>query len=121
MHSPNLISSVVLLVMFLTNVATRAAEPKSITLFNGKDLTGWTPYLWNPRERKQDTDTLPSKVWQVRNSALVCKGRPTGYLRTNGELVNHVTECSETRGAIALQSEGAEINFRNIFLTAQRE
>ena len=53
----------------------------------------------------------------VRNSALVCKGRPTGYLRTNGELVNHVTEC----GAIALQSEGAEINFRNIFLTAQRE
>ena len=64
MHSPNLISSVVLLVMFLTNVATRAAEPKSITLFNGKDLTGWTPYLWNSRERKQDTDKLPSKVWR---------------------------------------------------------
>jgi hypothetical protein len=34
----------------------------------------------------------------------------------NGVLVNHVSACSVTKGAVALQSEGAEIHFRNIRL-----
>lgn len=35
----------------------------------------------------------------------------------NGKLVNHGVECSETRGAIALQSEGAVVEFRRVVLT----
>jgi hypothetical protein len=35
----------------------------------------------------------------------------------NGDLVNEATNCSATRGAIALQSEGAPIEFRDIVLT----
>ena len=35
----------------------------------------------------------------------------------NGHLVNHVTECSAAQGAICLQAEGADIEFRNILLT----
>lgn len=35
----------------------------------------------------------------------------------NGDLVNHGIECSESRGAIALQSEGAVVEFRRIVLT----
>jgi hypothetical protein len=35
----------------------------------------------------------------------------------NCNLVNHAAECSVTRGAIALQSEGRPIEFRGIRLT----
>ncbi len=35
----------------------------------------------------------------------------------NGDLVNHVTKCSQSKGAICLQAEGADIEFRNITLT----
>jgi hypothetical protein len=35
----------------------------------------------------------------------------------NGDLVNHATNLDATRGAISLQSEGAQIYFRNIYLT----
>jgi hypothetical protein len=35
----------------------------------------------------------------------------------NGDLVNHVTKCSQSKGAISLQAEGADIEFRNIVLT----
>jgi hypothetical protein len=37
-------------------------------------------------------------------------------LKVNGDLVNHATKCSVTKGAICLQSEGAEVHFRNIKL-----
>ncbi|MEK7407859.1 MAG: DUF1080 domain-containing protein [Acidobacteriota bacterium] len=201
----------------------QAAEKKPIPLFNGKDLTGWTHYLWDGATKKQDTDTPMSAVWSVENGVLVCQGKPAGYIRTvedyenyklslewrwpegatrgnngvlvhtttpnalgvwpksievqlaagnagdfwvigttlevpdvekrrqgrrhlnltdgsekpagqwnkmeitckgdeiivrvNGELVNHATKASATRGAISLQSEGALVYFRNIYLT----
>ncbi len=199
------------------------AEKQSIPLFNGKDLTGWSHYLWDSAERRQDTTTPMSAVWTVENGILICQGRPTGYIRTdqeyenyklvvewrwpegttrgnngvlvhtttpnalgqwpksievqlalgnagdfwvigtslevpdiekrrdgrrhlnltddsekpvgewntmeivcrgdeiivhvNGVLVNHATRCSVTRGAIALQSEGAVVHFRKVVLT----
>lgn len=211
---------------FLTGVAAtaawgmlaqaRAAEKEPITLFNGRDLEGWTGVL-------SDESVKAADVWSVVDGVLVCKGKPSGYLRTeredfhdymlslewrfpagskggnsgvlvhattpktlgiwprsmeaqlnhghagdiwvigttctienaaervkdrrhfnltddsekpigewnkyeifcesdnliikvNGVLVNHVTACSVSKGAIALQSEGAEIHFRNIQL-----
>jgi hypothetical protein len=200
-----------------------AAQNQSIELFNGRDLTGWSHYLWNSAERKQDESTPMSAVWSVENGILICQGRPTGYIRTdkeyenyklvvewrwpegttrgnngvlvhtstpnalgqwpksievqlalgnagdfwvigtsltvpdiekrrqgrrhlnltddsekpvgewntmeivckgdeiivhvNGVLVNHATECSVTRGAISLQSEGALVHFRKVVLT----
>ncbi|TAH39522.1 MAG: DUF1080 domain-containing protein [Planctomycetota bacterium] len=41
----------------------------------------------------------------------------TVTLKVNGELLNQATDCWETPGKICLQSEGAEIHFRNIRLT----
>jgi hypothetical protein len=192
--------------------AARAEEP--ISLFNGRDLSGWTYHLNKPNVPMED-------VWSVRDGLLVCKGEPAGYLLTkkndfenyvltlewrwpakggnngvlvhvtepgvlgvwprslevqlgsgnagdfwvigttidvenvekrregrrhfnltddsekplgewnqmeitcrgdevivkvNGDLVNHATKVSQTRGAIALQSEGTLIEFRNIEL-----
>ncbi len=198
-------------------------EAGRVPLFNGKDLTGWTYYLWNRQAKKQDTTTPMSAVWSVKDGILSCRGRPTGYIRTvneyanyklelewrwppgttrgnsgvlvhtttpnalgqwpksievqlakdnagdfwvigtslevpnaderrkgrrhlnltdgsekpagqwnkmeivcrgdeiivhvNGDLVNRATRCSVSKGAIALQSEGAPIQFRNIYLT----
>jgi hypothetical protein len=193
-----------------------AQDSQALTLFNGRDLAGWTGVLRDGNVKAED-------VWSVSEGVLICKGRPSGYLRTerddfhdyvltlqwrfpagttggnsgvlvhvstpgtlgiwpksmeaqlnhghagdiwvigttcvienadkrvqgrrhfnltdnsekpigewndyeilcagddlkikvNGVLVNHVTKCSVSKGAIALQSEGAEIHFRDIRL-----
>ena len=35
----------------------------------------------------------------------------------NGDLVNHGTKCTATKGQIALQAEGSEVEFRKLLLT----
>ena len=209
--------------LLIVAAAITAYAAESVELFNGKDLTGWTHYLWNPQAKQEDKETPMSAVWSVDNGVLVCQGKPTGYIRTvkeyenyrlslewrwpegasrgnngvlvhtstpnalgqwpksievqlaqgnagdfwvigttlevpdlekrrngrrhlnltdnsekpagewnrmeieakgdeikvwvNGDLVNHATKCSERKGAITLQSEGALAYFRNIRLT----
>lgn len=44
--------------------------PKFVSLFNGKDLTGWVPVNTGP-------DT-----WKVRDGLLVCSGKPIGVMRS---------------------------------------
>ena len=41
-------------------------------------------------------------------------------VKVNGDLVNHATNVSQTQGAIALQSEGTPVQFRNIELRQLR-
>ncbi len=49
---------------------------KSILLFNGKDLEGWTPVLADKRAK-------PNEVWEVRDGGVFgAEGKPKGYLRT---------------------------------------
>ena len=50
-----------------------AAEP--IQLWNGKDLSGWTFFLVDPKVKMED-------VWSARDGLLVCKGEPLGFLMT---------------------------------------
>ncbi len=220
------ISLAVLTLAVLGSVTTASAADEAKRLFNDRDLTGWTPYLWDRGQNREDTTTPASDVWSVRDGMLICQGRPTGYLRTNeqyhdyrltlewrwpegstggnngvlvhtttpnalgqwpksievqlahgnagdfwvigseldveneaerklgrrhlnltddsekpigqwnqmeitcrgteilvkvnGVEVNHATNCSETKGFISLQSEGAEVHFRNMVLTPLR-
>ena len=220
MHTIQLIRLALVAALAVSGLARAAEQPTP--LFNGKDLTGWTHYLWDRQAKKQDTTTPMSAVWSVEDGILVCQGKPTGYIRTvgeyenykltlewrwpkettrgnngvlvhtstpnalgqwpksievqlakdnagdfwvigttldvpnveerrkgrrhlnltdgsekpagewnnmeilckgdeiivyvNGDLVNHATNCSETKGAISLQSEGALAYFRNIYL-----
>ena len=202
------------MVCFSSMAAHRALADETIELFNGKDLSGWTYHLADPKVPMED-------VWSVKEGKLLCKGKPAGYLLTkkndyenyvltlewrwpetagnngalvhvtkpeelgvwpkclevqlesgnagdfwvigttidvenaekrrdgrrhlnlsdgdekplgewnkmeitcrgdevlvkvNGKLVNHATNVSQTRGAIALQSEGTPIEFREIKL-----
>ena len=63
--------------------------------------------------RLKDDVEKPLKQWN--QYVITCKGN-TVKLEINGHLVNEGTEAERTKGRILLQSEGAEIHFRNIEL-----
>jgi hypothetical protein len=72
-------------------------------------------------KRKQDrrhlnlTDDSEKPLGEWNAMEIVCRGDEV-IVHVNGELVNHATDCSERRGAIALQSEGTPIEFRTVEL-----
>lgn len=55
----------------------------------------------------------PAGEWNSYD--IVCKGN-TIEVKVNGLLQNTATNCSMTKGAIALQAEGCKIQFRNIWI-----
>jgi type 1 glutamine amidotransferase len=65
--------------------ATGDVADSWIDLFNGKDLAGWTFHLVDPNLGLGD-------VWSVVDGAIVCKGRPAGYLRTTEKYENFILE-----------------------------
>lgn len=56
-----------------------------VELTNGKDMTGWTHHLSDPKLAMSD-------VWSVVDGAIVCKGRPAGYIRTTDKFENFILE-----------------------------
>lgn len=60
-----------------------------------------------------DGDEKPIGEWN--HMEITCRGDEV-RVKVNGKLVNHATNVSQTRGAIALQSEGTPIEFRNVIL-----
>jgi hypothetical protein len=65
------------------------------------------------------TDDSEKPLGEWNHMECVCKGDEV-IVKVNGELVNHATNVSVTRGAIALQSEGTPIQYRNIKVTPLR-
>jgi hypothetical protein len=65
------------------------------------------------RRHRNLTDGSEKPIGQWNTMEITCKG-DTITVKVNGTLVNEATKSSETRGAIALQSEGAPIEFRKI-------
>ncbi|GBD36416.1 hypothetical protein HRbin36_01540 [bacterium HR36] len=61
-------------------------------------------------------DDVEKPLGEWNRYEITCDG-PTIRLVINGQLVNEGTDAEATKGKILLQSEGAEIHFRNIFLT----
>jgi hypothetical protein len=76
----------------------------------------------NEAERKKGrrhlnlTDDSEKPLGQWNTMEIVCRGDEI-TVKVNGESVNHATNVSQTKGAIALQSEGTPIQYRNIRLT----
>jgi hypothetical protein len=218
MHYKHLLVALGLTALFGSSLQpfVQAEDTKTVSLFDGKTLDGWTYHLADPKVKMED-------VWSVDDGVLTCTGKPAGYLITkakdfkdyvlsvewrwhagrggnngvlvhcstpnalgvwcksvevqlahgnagdfwiigteldvpdeesrrrgrrhlnltddsekplgewnqmeitcrgneivvkvNGDLVNHATNVSEVEGAIALQSEGTPIQYRNIRLT----
>jgi len=60
-------------------------HPGRIALFNGRDLTGWVPFLPDGSD--------PAQVWSVdAEGNLVCSGTPAGYIQTAEDYTSYVLE-----------------------------
>jgi hypothetical protein len=58
----------------------------TIKLFSGKDLSGWRIFL----DPKAKPKVEPESVFIAKDGALICKGKPNGYLITEKEYSNYV-------------------------------
>jgi hypothetical protein len=61
------------------------AAGKETLLFNGKDFSGWTFFLEDPKLKLED-------VWSIdpREGIIFCKGKPNGYIRTVKDYTNFI-------------------------------
>jgi hypothetical protein len=103
--------------------------PKSVEsqLFRGNagdfwTIGGTTIEIPNADKRRKGrrhlnlTDDSEKKIGEWNTMTVTCKGDEL-IVHVNGVLVNHAKKSSVTSGAICLQSEGAEVHFRNVVLT----
>jgi hypothetical protein len=102
--------------------------PKSLEVQLGHEnagdfwIIGTTIDVENIEKRREDrrhlnlTDDSEKPIGEWNEMEITCRGDEV-IVKVNGELVNHATKVSQTRGAIALQSEGTPIEFREIKLT----
>jgi len=68
-------------------LAPLACAQQWISLFNGKDFTGWTFHLRQPKDGKK---VDPKDVWSVADGYVRCIGKPNGYMATEKEYGDYV-------------------------------
>ena len=68
------------------------------------------------RRHKNIVTGAEKPLGQWNTMEITCRGKEI-EVKVNGYLVNQATSLSQQRGAIALQSEGTPIEYRNITLT----
>ncbi len=73
--------------LLLTGSVSTALAGETISLFNGKDLSGWTADV---PQRDKDPNVPPSFV--VRDGLLVSMGNPRGHLVTDASFSNYRLE-----------------------------
>jgi hypothetical protein len=84
-------------------------------------VIGTTLSVNNPKKRTMDRRTLnltnnsEKPIGEWNKYVIVCSG-DTVTCVVNGDVVNYGWNASQSKGAICLQSEGAEIHYRNIVL-----
>ncbi len=59
-----------------------AEEVAPVTLFNGRDLVGWTQVV-------KAGETPDAGTWTVADGVMRCSGKPAGYIRTEGSYQNY--------------------------------
>lgn len=79
------------------------------------------PAQWGTTEDKLRrvvnlTDGSEKPVGQWNTMTIECLGN-TVKVWVNGDLVNHGSDCTASKGQIALQAEGSEVEFRKVQLT----
>jgi hypothetical protein len=62
------------------------------------------------------TDDSEKPLGEWNTMEIVCKGKEL-IVHVNGDLVNHGTNCTVSKGQIAIQAEGAVVEFRKLDLT----
>jgi hypothetical protein len=72
-----------LAVLLVVQPTLAEEKEKTIKLFNGKDMEGWTYFLSDKKAKMED-------VWSVEDGVIICKGKPAGYIRTKDSYKNYV-------------------------------
>jgi hypothetical protein len=118
--------------VFSSTPGTLGIWPKSLEVQLGSGdagdfwVIGSTITIPDAATRRQDrrhlnlTDDSEKPLGQWNTMTIQSHGGDI-TVTVNGQLVNRASDCSERRGAIALQSEGTEIHFRNIRLVTHPE
>jgi hypothetical protein len=89
-------------------------------------IIGTTLNVPNEELRRRDrryinlTDNSEKPLGQWNQIEITCRGDEI-IVKVNDELTNHATNLSDTQGAIALQSEGTPIQYRDIRLVRLKE
>lgn len=73
--------------VLLIVVSTARADDGFTPLFNGKDLTGWKPWLRPGPDGKTED---PKKVWSITDGVIRCVGNPPGYIATEKEYGDYI-------------------------------
>jgi hypothetical protein len=94
-------------VVVLLFLAVAGYSQKKQSLFNGKDLSGWTIFV-------NDPSFAPEKFFYVKDGVIETPGVPMGYLRTKKEYSNyrlHVEWCypeKATNSGVFLHTNGPD-------------
>ena len=62
------------------------------------------------------TDGCEKPVGEWNKMVIECLGNDL-KVWVNGDMVNHGTHCTASKGQIALQAEGVEVEFKGLMLT----
>lgn len=91
-----------------------STPPEKTSLFNGKDLTGWTFTL-------ADSTVNPKDVWSVKDGVVHCKGVPNGYMQTTKSYSDYKLHVEwrwaeePTNSGVLLHCQGNEKVWPNCF------
>ena len=96
--------------VWFRNLKIRNLDPDpaaETALFNGKDLSGWTYHL--------NDGGKPEDVWSVTDEGVLeCKGRPIGYLRTEGDYENYTLRLQWRFNPVTKQAGNSGVLLRMI-------
>jgi hypothetical protein len=92
----------------------KAGSAGDFVCMNGADMTERTDKSKMSVKKMADSSEKPTGEWNTME--VTCDGN-TIEVAVNGVLQNKGTSVSVTKGSICLQSEGKDIEFRNVFLT----
>jgi hypothetical protein len=92
-----------------------AGNAGDFVCMNGAEMNERTDKSTPIVRKKEASSEKATGEWNTME--IVCKGR-TIEVYVNGILQNKGTNVSVSRGSICMQSEGKDIEFRNVFLSA---
>jgi len=92
----------------------KAGSAGDFVCMNGSDMNERTDKTKPFVSKLENSSEKTAGEWNTME--VVCKGN-TIEVRVNGVLQNKGTNVNLSKGSICLQSEGKEIEFRNVFLT----
>lgn len=96
----------------------QAGNAGDFVCMNGADMNERTDKSNAIVRKKAPSSEKPAGEWNTME--VVCSGN-TIEVYVNGVLQNKGTNTSVSSGSISLQSEGKDIEFRNVFLTALKK